>query len=146
MGKRTSIGAAAVLTAACVMSIGEIAYGQQNPIDRVSNGGALEYSNVNVTPREMSPSFVRDGVVAEPQRFAAIAPGLEQAQVQALLGAPLRQQGREWEYSFKLKMEQSENFLVCQYKVVFDDGQRVRETIWRRRQCQQLASMRPPAQ
>jgi len=146
MGKTTSIAAAAVLAAACAMGVSGAAYGQHNPIDEVSNAGALNYTNVTIAPRDMKEPFVRDGVVAEPQRFAAIVPGLEKAQVQALLGEPLRQQGREWDYNFQLKMEQSENFLVCQYKVVFDDQQRVRETIWRLRQCQQLASARPAAQ
>jgi hypothetical protein len=28
---------------------------------------------------------------------------------------------------------------VCQYKVVFDEVKEVRESVWRRQQCQQLA-------
>jgi len=135
MGKTTFFTAAAMLAA--IGGSGS-AYGQRNPVDRVSNPAKFDYANVGIAPADMNPPFVRDGVVSELQRFAAITPGLEQARVQTLLGAPIRQQGREWDYNFQLRMEQSDNFLVCQYKVVFDDQQLVRETVWRRRQCQQL--------
>ena len=64
-------------------------------------------------------------------------------QVQALLGAPLTQasgsRGQEWDYNLKFRLPQSDNYLVCQYKVVFDEQQSVRESVWRRRQCQDLA-------
>ena len=38
-------------------------------------------------------------------------------------------------------MPKSENYLICQYKVVFDTDRLVRETVWRRRQCSQIAAM-----
>jgi len=139
MGKTTSRAAAIVLATSCVVGASAADARQRNPIDKVSNPAARAYTDVDIAPAKMNPPFVRDGVVTEPQRFAAIAPSLDQAQVRTLLGAPIRQQGREWDYNFQLRMEQSENYLVCQYKVVFDDQNRVRETVWRRRQCQQLA-------
>ena len=140
MGKMTSFAVAALLAAVHTVATSGIAYaGQSNPVDRVSNPASRDYTDVNIGPRELHEPFVRDGVVAEPRLFATITPGLEQAQVQALLGAPLRRKGREWDYNFQLKMQQSENYLVCQYKVVFDEYQAVRNTVWRRRQCQQLS-------
>ena len=146
MVKRTSLAAAILLAAGYTIAASSVAYAQRNPVDKVSNPDARGYTDVGIAPHDMSPPFVRDGVVTEPQRFAAITRGLEQAQVQTLLGSPVRQQGREWDYNFQLRMDQSANFLVCQYKVVFDDQDHVRETVWRRRQCQQLASANPAAQ
>lgn len=121
------------------------AAGQSHPVDRVSNANALDYADVEVTPKEMSPTFVRQGLVVEPQRLKSIKPGLSQAEVRSLLGDPLsrdRSRGQEWAYDIKLKIPQSQNYLVCQYKVVFDGNQLVRDTVWRRRQCEQIAEGR----
>lgn len=139
MGKNSSFFVAAALVAGLAAAGSPaIAAGQSNPIDRVSNPGALDYTDVEIAPRKLDEPFVRDGVVTEPQRFTAIASGIGEAQVQALLGTPIRRSGQEWDYNFKFLMPQSHNYLVCQYKVTFGDDHRVRDTVWRRRQCQQL--------
>lgn len=145
MGRKTSLAAAVFMAAICVSGASGIAYAarQSNPVDRVSNPEALDYSDVEIAPRDMDETFVRDGIVTDPRLFTRITPGLEQTQVQNLLGAPLRRNGQEWDYNFQLKMEQSGNYLVCQYKVVFDEQKLVRDTVWRRRQCQQLAGEQP---
>ena len=147
MIKKTFFVTAAVLAAGIGFSASAAA--NNNPVDRVSNPEALDYSDVHISPQDMKAPFVRDGVVVEPQRFATIKPGLAQPQVHAMLGEPLRKngvQGREWDYNFKFKMPQSQNYLVCQYKVVFDAQELVRDGTWRRRQCQQMASGAPAAQ
>lgn len=142
MGKNSTFVAAVVLAAGVGIGISQaaVAAGQSNPVDHVSNPTSLDYTDVEIAPRNLDEPFVRDGVGADQQVFSAIAPGLEQAQVETLLGAPIRQSGAEWDYNFKFKMQQSQNYLVCQYKVVFDEQQRVSDTVWRRRQCQQLAA------
>ena len=119
-----------------------------NPVDPVSNPNKLEYTNVEVPYSALAPKFVRDGELDKSKRLSeAVKPGVAQAQVQALLGQPLKQtagpRGQEWDYNLKFRVPQSNDYLVCQYKVVFDDQQLVRDTIWRRRQCQQLASGAP---
>ena len=141
MSKTTFLVAAALLAiglGSSVMGIGFAA----NPVDQVSNPAARDYTDVEISPQDMGTPFVRDGVVTDLQVFAAIRVGLTQGQVHAMLGAPLRKQNSrssEWDYDFRLKMQQSQNFLVCQYKVVFDERQLVRDTVWRRQQCQSLA-------
>lgn len=115
-----------------------------NPVDTVSNPNKLSYTDVQVGRPELNPPFARDGELEQPARLSqAIKPGATQAQVQALLGAPLTQasgsRGQEWDYNLKFRLPQSDNYLVCQYKVVFDEQQTVRESVWRRRQCQDLA-------
>jgi len=125
-----------VMTAAPVLA-------QSNPVDRVSNPNALDFTNVEVSPQEMNPPFVRHGLVVEPQRLSSIGTGISGADVSAVLGEPLRKYGArdaEWDYNVRLKMPQSENYLICQYKIVFDQHDLVLETVWRRRQCAQIAS------
>lgn len=116
---------------------------RDNPEDAISNPDKLQYSDVNVSYAEMKPEFARDGVLNKLDGVRAIKPGMAQEQVQQALGEPLTQtsgpKGQEWDYNFKLRQPQSGNLLVCQYKVVFDDAKAVRESVWRRRQCQQLA-------
>ena len=141
MGKTTSFVAAAMLATGLWASTGATAFakGPSNPVDRVSNPRAFDYPNAEIGVRDMKELFVRDGIVTEPQLFATVKAGLTQTELRSMLGEPLRQQGARWDYNFRLKMPHSENFLVCQYKVVFDEQQLVRDTVWRRRQCQQLA-------
>jgi len=90
----------------------------------------------------MNPPFVRRGLIHEPQRLTTIHIGVAADAVEALLGEPLRKSGwlnRQWEYDVRFKMPQSDNYLVCQYKVLFDGKMAVKETVWRRRQCEQIA-------
>ena len=147
MGRTTTFLAAALLAASLGAGAGTPAFagGHTNPVDRVSNPGALDFPDVQVRLPDLNAPFVRDGVVTEPHRFAAIVPGLPQADVSAALGQPHRRQGGQWGYDFKFAMPQSQSYLVCQYKVVFDEHQNVSDTAWRRRQCQQLTSGEPPA-
>ena len=117
--------------------------GNNNPVDPVSNPNKLEYTNVEVPYSALSPKFVRDGELDSKRLSEAIKPGVAQAQVQALLGQPLKQstgpRGQEWDYNLKFRVPRSNDYLVCQYKVVFNEQQAVRESVWRRRQCQDLA-------
>lgn len=121
------------------------AVGRENPVDPVSNPNKLEYRDVDARRPDFREPFLRDGVVTEPAAFRQITVGLEAAQVQSRLGQPLREaqgpRGPEWDYNFKFRLPESSNYLVCQYKVVFDEGkQAVREAVWRRKQCLDLVS------
>lgn len=138
--------ASTILAAACMftsMQVLALDINHENPEDAKSNPKTLSYTDVDMRLPDFKAPFVRDGVVTQPSRFRSIVAGLPQQQVRAVLGEPLRQheggQGLEWDYNFKMRMVSSENFLVCQYKVVFDAQQHVRETVWRRRQCENLA-------
>lgn len=114
-----------------------------NPVDPISNPQRKDFTNVSIQPRDMAAPFVRDGALTGPERFAPIRAGLPQADVQNLLGEPLTKQGATWDYNFKFALPQSQNYLVCQYKVTFDQSAVVSEATWRRRQCQDLAAAAP---
>lgn len=109
------------------------------PYDEVSNPQALKYSNVEMTIPEYDVPFKRDGTVEDASFFRQVAPGVPAEQVRTLLGQPLDEgggaSGTEWNYNFTLRLPESSNYMVCQYKVVFDDANTVAETVWRRRQC-----------
>ena len=128
---------AAVLLAGTVAA--GVAHARSNPTDPVSNPEKLDYSDVNMTIPKYDEPFQRDGVVTRPETFKQITAGMKDSAVQALIGSPLNQtngsQGVEWNYNFKFLMANSQNYLVCQYKVVFDAEQQVKEAVWRRHQC-----------
>ena len=137
-------GATGLLAAVLAVAAAPAA-ARDNPIDPVSNPDKLDYRDVEARRPDFKEPFLRDGVVSQPQRFGQVAAGLPAPQVQALLGQPLQEvngpRGKEWDYNFKFRMPRSENYLVCQYKVVFDDQkQAVRETVWRRHQCLDLVA------
>ncbi|MCB2076218.1 MAG: outer membrane protein assembly factor BamE [Gammaproteobacteria bacterium] len=120
-----------------------VAQDHHNPVDSVSNPGALDYPDVALGIRDLTERFQRDGQVREPLAFATIKPGLTEADVQSALGQPLRNSkpdARTWNYNFKFRMPDSGNYIVCQYKVLFDLDQRVMKSVWRRRQCQNIAN------
>lgn len=108
-----------------------------NPIDPVSNPGKLDYPDVQMELPDYDEPFQRDGVMSQPQRFRQIVPGLPAAEVVRLIGRPLEgaSAGATWDYNFTFRLPRSENYIVCQYKVVFDTRQQVKEAAWRRHQC-----------
>ncbi len=138
MGKTTYLIAAAMLSAG-LESIA-LATGGHNPVDKVSNPNALDFADVGIAPREMNAPFVRDGVVRDPGFFTTIRAGLTREEIRSILGEPRRMAGREWEYNFQFRLPQSRNFVVCQYKVLFDKQNIVQDAVWRRRQCQRIAA------
>ena len=134
---------AAAIACAGLLAAG-VAQARSNPVDPISNPNALKYSDVHMTIPKYDEPFQRDGIVQRPEIFRQISAGMTGGAVQGLIGAPIRQErgarGTEWDYHFKFVMPQSSNYLVCQYKVVFDEAQQVREAVWRRHQCADIVA------
>ncbi|NYT25608.1 hypothetical protein H0A73_18575 [Alcaligenaceae bacterium] len=122
-----------------LFTLGATVQAVANPIDPVSNPNRLNYSDILMDIPDYDEPFRRDGVMSRPQVFTQIAAGMPGAAVANLIGKPLTEsagpRGTEWDYNFKFIMPQSENYMVCQYKVVLDARQQVLEAVWRRRQC-----------
>ena len=145
MAKKSFVGAATLLLSGLVASGAgpAIAQDHHNPVDQISNPEALNYPDVELGVSDLTERFQRDGPVQVQQFFSAIRLGMAQADIRSLLGEPLwqgRSAAREWNYNFTFQMPDSANYLVCQYKVVFGANELVSETVWRRRQCQELAN------
>lgn len=99
----------------------------------------LQYSDVVMEVPDFDEPFQRDGRPVPPARILQVKAGVDAADVRRLLGEPLGggdgSRGPEWDYNLKLDLA-DEDYIVCQYKVVFDEAvQQVRETSWRRYQC-----------
>lgn len=103
------------------------------------NPHGLEYSDIVVERPEFDEPFQRDGRLVPPAAVLQVLPGTPAERVRELIGAPIRTghgaRGPEWDYNLKLDLA-DHDFIVCQYKVVFDArGEQVAETSWRRYQC-----------
>ena len=133
---------ATVVLAAFVASAASLAHAHTNPVDTTSNPNKLKFEDVNAPLSALNEPFVRDGVVQQPSRFQEIRVGMPADKVRQSLSAPEQERkvdnGTEWDYNFKFRTA-SGQYLVCQYKVVLDGAQVVKDTVWRRRQCQSLA-------
>ncbi|MBS0911110.1 outer membrane protein assembly factor BamE [Tatumella sp. JGM118] len=113
-----------------------------NPVDNRSNPDHYSYHDVSKRPTRLDEKFVRQGTQQQLSAVGAIRPEMTREQVTALLGKPLYQDdsGTQWEYDINLQLPQSENHIICQYKVIFDSiTQRVKTGVWRRQQCLDLA-------
>lgn len=111
-----------------------------NPVDEVSNPKKLDYQDVEARRPDFAAPFLRDGVIDQPQRLQQLRQGAALDQAVALLGQPLKKgsgkNGSEWDYNLKFKMPDSENYLVCQYKLVVDEAKKqIEDAVWRRKQC-----------
>lgn len=126
-----------LLTVAVLAPFASAAQSRSSAADINPHG--LDYSNVTMERPDYDEPFQRDGRRVPTVQILAVKPGISAAQVRELLGAPLStengQRGPEWNYNLELDAA-DEDFIVCQYKVVFEgDGTTVRETSWRRYQC-----------
>lgn len=99
----------------------------------------LEYSDVVMERPDFDEPFQRDGRVLPVEKILQVVAGATAEQVREALGNPIQTgqgvRGPEWDYNLKLDLA-DEDFIVCQYKVVFDGrSEQVVETQWRRYQC-----------
>lgn len=139
---------AAVLAVGLLVATGS-ALAHKNPVDPISNPQGLEFSNVEMELPDYAPPFQRDGQLEETRAaYNDVQPGMTQPQIRTLLGKPLNagagSEGAEWNYNFTLVLPTSTNYIVCQYKVVFDDDNRVKAGVWRRNQCLDIARNQQP--
>lgn len=111
-----------------------------NPIDPVSNPKRLDYPEVHMNLSDYDEPFQRNGLISQPEVFKQVVPGMVAEDVVALIGRPLNggdmaTQDTPWDYNFTFRMRNSEHYIVCQYKVVFDQEHKVERGFWRRHQC-----------
>ena len=106
----------------------------------------LDYGDLEMARPDFDEPFRRDGRVVPVAQIVQVAPGATPDQVRALIGEPMAtgqgSRGPEWDYNLKLDLA-GKDFIVCQYKVVFDaDGAAVAGTHWRRYQCRDAIATR----
>lgn len=89
---------------------------------------------------DMDEPFVRDGTHLSLNQVRGVAQGQSKGQLVRQVGKPVSKttQGA-WNFNLSLPLPQG-NRLVCQYRVYFDDAERVTGTVWRRPQCAGLVT------
>lgn len=104
---------------------------------------SMPFDSVSPALRELDAYFVRPGKPVTVDRVREIQLGASQNDVASLLGPPVRttKNGRAWDYNLKF-VTAEEGEIVCQYKVLFGNGNAVEETVWRRPQCRELVAGR----
>lgn len=117
---------------------------------QASDTPPLDYSDIDMTRPDFDEPFQRDGRLVPVAQILQVAAGATPDQVRALIGDPLQTghgaRGPEWDYNLKLDLA-DHDYIVCQYKVVFDArSEAVVETQWRRYQCRDaIAAHQAPA-
>jgi len=82
------------------------------------------------------------GKFVEPDDILRIRESQSKDQVRQLLGDPHFSEGffgvREWDYVFNLYTGEGNEYLTCQYKVIYDEDMALESTYWRDQQCPAL--------
>lgn len=87
----------------------------------------------------MDERYVRRGIPRTPAQLSGLATGQSANEIVAILGDPIAtERSGAWHFNVNLPLTNDDE-LVCQYKVVFDQGV-VERGIWRRPQCANIAA------
>lgn len=136
--------ATSTLAALLALCLGQAA-AQADQAGHAEQAPQLDYDNIHMARPDFDEPFQRDGRLVPVAQILQVTPDATAEQVRALLGEPLAtghgRRGPEWDYNLKLRLA-DEDFIVCQYKVVFDArGEAVVETHWRRYQCRDAIAL-----
>lgn len=91
---------------------------------------------------DLSSTYLKMGDFVDPDNVLRISEGQHKDQVRLLLGHPHFSEGifgvREWDYAFNFYTGNGNEYITCQYKLLFDREMRVTSTYWRDAQCPEL--------
>lgn len=91
---------------------------------------------------DLDSTYLETGDFIDPDSVLRISQGQHKDQVRRLLNHPHFSEGifnvREWDYVFNFYTGEGNAYLTCQYKLKFDDDNRVESTHWLNPQCPAL--------
>ncbi|WP_434986761.1 OmpA family protein [Vreelandella zhaodongensis] len=91
---------------------------------------------------DLESTYLKTGDFVDPDDVLRISEGQHKDQVRLLLGHPHFSEGifgvREWDYAFNFYTGYADEYITCQYKLLFDREMRVTSTHWRDAQCPAL--------
>ncbi|CAH1043414.1 OmpA family protein [Halomonas sp. TD01] len=91
---------------------------------------------------DLDSTYLKTGDFVDPDDVLRISEGQHKDQVRLLLGHPHFSEGifgvREWDYAFNFYTGNGNEYITCQYKLLFDRDMRVKSTYWRDAQCPAL--------
>ncbi len=129
--------------AGCMNPGGGATTGFHGKVDRLNMVDPnRNFSRVYRDYPSMDARFARNGTWKSLRAVRQLAIGQSQAQVRRTLGKPVSvMESENWNYVLHLPLDR-DNRLVCQFRVYFDENNRLTGTLWRRPQCAEVATGR----
>jgi outer membrane protein assembly factor BamE (lipoprotein component of BamABCDE complex) len=103
-------------------------------------GPKKDFPRVSRAYQDMDARFARVGTPRSVAQVRQIALGSTKKQLVGVVGQPVSAYNDgSWNFNVALPLPQR-NKLICQYRVYFDDADRVAGTVWRRPQCANIVT------
>jgi len=101
--------------------------------------GAQSAADANVTFPAVGSEWLQAGTFVNVDNLRQVAPGVNKDQLYDLLGRPHFKTGmfavKEWDYLFNFRTGKGDEFVSCQYKVLFDDHYIAKSFHWKDPGC-----------
>jgi outer membrane protein OmpA-like peptidoglycan-associated protein len=98
---------------------------------------------------ERGREWLKEGTFVNVANLRQMGPGLMKDEIYDLLGRPHFSAGmwgvREWDYIFNFRTGRGNEYITCQYKVLFDGNYRAESMYWREPACAQFLAGPAPA-
>lgn len=95
-----------------------------------------DFPNVERRYSDMDARYARTGTPRSAQQMRKVALGQSKGVLVRYAGQPVSANADgSWNFDIRLPTADRRSTLVCQYRVYFDDAQKVAATAWRRPQC-----------
>ncbi|MCC8397494.1 outer membrane protein assembly factor BamE [Paraburkholderia sp. MMS20-SJTR3] len=130
LARLTVVGlAAAVFLTACGTS----------RLSNFDDNGHLAAKSAPVFPKIEDNHWQPEGTFPNLDNLRRVGPGLTKNQLYDLLGRPHFDEGefnvREWDYVFNFRTGKGNEYITCQYKVLFDHNKLAQEFYWKPDSC-----------
>lgn len=98
------------------------------------------FSSVSKAYSDMDARYVRQGTPRSIEQVKRVAIGQSRNDLQAAIGRPaISNSDGSYEFHIAL-LTARKDYLICQYKVYFDNHGKVSRGVWRRQQCADLVA------
>lgn len=96
---------------------------------------------------DLEAAWLKSGTFVDVEQLRRIGPGMSKDQVRELISYPHFEEGffavREWDYLFNFRTGRGNDFVTCQYKIVFEAGLS-HAMFWRDPGCAEYLKPPPP--
>lgn len=100
-----------------------------------------DFPNVERRYADMDARYARAGTARSAQQMRKVALGQSKGVLVRYAGQPVSANADgSWNFDLRLPANDRRSTLVCQYRVYFDDAQKVAATAWRRPQCADIVT------
>jgi outer membrane protein OmpA-like peptidoglycan-associated protein len=114
----------------------------QTPAQAQAQMQAQQAPQRQISWPEVGKEWLQEGTFVNVENLKQMGPGLMKDQIHDLLGRPHFTTGMwgvsEWDYLFNFRTGRGNEYITCQYKVLFDGDSRVENLYWRDGRCAQL--------